>query len=130
MEKAIEEEAMEQARQAERTRNHLNELMAVGYLKTMDFLENVDPESMRFSDAIQVARLHMEAVDKLGSGEEGVREDDWTEEDDAELDEIWEKIQVRKDAEEGAQGPDEQDSESDGSNEDKEDSENPKNNPD
>jgi hypothetical protein len=117
MEEAIKQAAAEQARQAERARNHLNELMAVGYLKTMDFLENVDPESMRFSDAIQVARLHMEAAEKLGSGEEGVREDDWTEEDDAELDEIWKKIQARRDSEEGAQAPDEQDAESDGSGE-------------
>jgi hypothetical protein len=130
MEEAIEEEATEQARQAEQARNHLNELMAVGYLKTMDFLENVDPESMRFSDAVQVIRLHMEAVEKLGTGEEGMREDDWTEEDDAELAEIWKKIQAKRDSEEGAQGPDEEDSELDGSDEDKEDSENPKNNPD
>ena len=130
MEEAIEQAAAEQARQAERARYHLNDLLTNYHAKTMDFLEQMDPADMRFSDAVQVARLHIEHVDKFGSGEEGVREDDWTEEDDAELDEIWEKIQVRKDAEEGAQGPDEQDSESDGSNEDKEDSENPKNNPD
>jgi hypothetical protein len=119
MEEAIEQEAAEQARQAERGRNHLNELMAVSYLKTMDFLENVDPESMRFSDAIQVARLHMEAVEKLGSGEEGVREDDWTEEDDAEIERIAKEIKARRNSEEGAQGPDEQVSQSDDSDEDR-----------
>jgi hypothetical protein len=91
----------------------------------MDFMEELDPLSMRFSDAIQVARLHMDAIQTLGSGDDSVREDDWTEEDDAELVEIWKKIQARKDSGEGAQSPDGQDSESDGSEEDKNDSENP-----
>jgi hypothetical protein len=125
MEEAIEQEAAEQARQAERARYHLNELMAVGYLKTMDFLEELDPSTMRFSDTIQVARLHMEAIETLGSGDDGVRGDDWTEQDDAELVEIWKKIHARKDSGEGAQSPDGQDSESDGSEEDKNDPENP-----
>jgi hypothetical protein len=52
-------------------------------------------------------------------------DDDWTEEDDAELVEIWKKIQARKDSGEGAQSPGGQDSESDGSEEDKNDPENP-----
>jgi hypothetical protein len=82
MEKAIEEEAAEQARQAERTRNHLNELMAVGYLRTIEFLEELDPSSMRFSDVAQVIRLHSDAVDKLDSRDEGRQVDDWIEDDD------------------------------------------------
>jgi len=40
-----------------------------------------------------------------------------TEEDDAELTEIWKKIQARRDSEVCAQGPDEQGAESDGSDE-------------
>jgi len=124
MEEAIEQEAAEQARQAERTRNHLSELMAAGYLKTMDFLEQMDPADMRFSDAVQVARLHIEHVDKFGSGEEGVREDDWTEEDDAEIERIAKEIKSRRNSEEGAQSPEEEDSESDDADEvDSEDSE-------
>jgi hypothetical protein len=115
MEEAIQQEAAEQARQAERTRNHLSELMAVGYLKTMDFLEHMDPADMRFSDAVQVARLHIEHVDKFGSGDEGRREDDWTEEDDAEIERIAKEIKSRRNSEEGSQDPDEEDSESDGS---------------
>jgi hypothetical protein len=130
MEKAIEEEAAEQARQAERTRYHLNELLTNFHAKTMDFLEQMDPADMRFSDAVQVARLHIEHVDKFGSGNEGRREDDWTEEDDAKIERIAKEIKSRRNSEEGAQDPEEQDSESDGSGKDKEDSENPKNNPD
>src|SRR5215211_7395559 len=123
MEKAIELAAEEQARQAERTRNHLSELMAVGYLKTMDFLEQMDPADMRFSEAVQVARLHIEHVDKFGSGEEGVREDDWSEED-AEIERIAKEIKSRRNSEEGAQSPEEEDSESDDADEvDSEDSE-------
>jgi hypothetical protein len=82
MEKAIEEEAAEQARQAERARNHLNELMDVGYLRSVEFLEELDPSSMRFSDVAQVIRLHLDAVEKLDSRDEGRQEDDWTETDD------------------------------------------------
>jgi hypothetical protein len=115
MEEAIEQEAAEHARQVERARCHLNELMAVGYLKTMDFLEELDPSSMRFSDTIQVARLHMDAIEKLGSGDEGVREDDWTEEDDAQLERIAKRVKARRNLEDGGQAPDEQNSESDAS---------------
>ena len=67
MEKAIKEEAAEQARQAERARNNLNELMDVGYLRTVEFLEELDPSSMRFSDVAQVIRLHIDAIVKLNS---------------------------------------------------------------
>src|SRR5215210_8407527 len=65
MEKAIEEEAAEQARQAERQRNRLNELMALGYAQAMEYLEELDPSTMRFSDVAQVIRLHMDAIVKL-----------------------------------------------------------------
>jgi hypothetical protein len=117
MEEAIQQEAAEQARQAERARNHLNEILTIAYTKSMDFMDELDPETMRFSDAIQVARLHLDAIQTLGSGDDGVREDDWPEEDDAELVEIWKKIQARKDSGEGEQAPDAQDAESDGSDE-------------
>jgi len=46
-------------------------------------------------------------------------EDDWTEEDDAELERIVREIEARRDLEEGAQDPDEQESESDDSDEDR-----------
>jgi hypothetical protein len=119
VEKAVEEEAAEQARQAERIRGNLNELMAVGHLKTMEFLEELDPSSMRFSDVAQVIRLHIDAIEKLGTGEEGGREDDWTEEDDEELERIAKEVKARRDSEEGAQSPDDKDSESDGPDEDR-----------
>jgi hypothetical protein len=69
------------------------------------------------SDAIQVARLHMDYLKAFPVQPEPSSEDDWTEEDDAELVEIWRKILARRNSEEGAQSPDEVDSESKGSDE-------------
>jgi len=123
MEKVLAEEAAEQARQAERTRNNLNELMAVGHLKVMEYLEELDPATMRFSDVAQVIRLHMDAIEKLGLGEEGKPEDDWTEEDDAEIERIAKEIKAKRNSEQSTQSPEDSD-------EDKEGSENPENNPD
>jgi len=82
MEKAVEEVAAEQARQAERARNHVNKLMDVGYLRTVEFLEELDPSSMRFSDVAQVIRLHLDAVVKLDSRDKSRQVDDWIEDDD------------------------------------------------
>ena len=96
MEKAIEEEAAEQARQAERTRYHLNELLTNFHAKTMDFLEQMDPADMRFSDAVQVARLHIEHVDKFGTADEERDQDTWTEEDDEFLNEAAERVKQRR----------------------------------
>ena len=125
MEKAVQEEAAEQARQAERIRNNLNELMAVGHEKVMEYLEELDPATMRFSDVVQAIRLHMDAIEKLGLSEEGKPEDDWTEEDDAEAERIAKEIRARRASEDRAQGPDEEALESDdsdeGSSEDSED---------
>jgi hypothetical protein len=100
MEKAIEAEAAEQARQAERQRNRLNEMMALGYAQAMEYLEELEPSTMRFSDVAQVIRLHMDAILKLDSRDDRVREADWTEEDDAEFADIIEEIDELEDSEE------------------------------
>jgi hypothetical protein len=96
MEKAVEVEAAEQARQAERARYHLNELLMNYHAKTMDFLEQMDPADMRFSDAVQVARLHIEHVDKFGTGDEAKAEDEWTEDDDEFLNQAAERVRQRR----------------------------------
>jgi hypothetical protein len=124
MEKAIEEEAAEQARQAERTRYHLNELLTNYHAKTMDFLEQMDPADMRFSDAVAVTRLYIEYVDKFGSGDEDKQGETWTEDDDEFLNKAAERVKQRRMARDNG-GAD-----VDEPNEDQEDSENPKNSPD
>jgi hypothetical protein len=46
-------------------------------------------------------------------------DDDWTEEDDAELERIAKRVKARRNLEEGGQAPDEVDAESVGSDEDR-----------
>jgi hypothetical protein len=124
MEKALEEEAAEQARQAERARYHLNELLTNYHAKTMDYLEQMDAADMRFSDAVAVTRLYIEYVDKFGTGDEAKTEDEWTEDDDEFLNKAAERVKQRRMARDNG-GAD-----VDEPNEDQEDSENPKNSPD
>ena len=113
----IEEEAARQAREIEKARYRCNELLTIGYEQAMEWLEEMDASQMRMSDAIQVARLHIDYLKAFPVQPEPSHDDDWTEEDDAELVEIWKKIQARNDSGEGAQSPDDQDAESDGSDE-------------
>jgi hypothetical protein len=124
MEKAVEEEAAEQARQAERARYHLNELLTNFHAKTMDYLEQMDAADMRFSDAVAVTRLYIEYVDKFGSGDEDKQGETWTEDDDEFLNKAAERVKQRRMARDNG-GAD-----VDEPNEDQEGSENPENNPD
>ena len=129
-ERAIEEEAGRQAREVEKARYRCNELLTLGYERAIAFLEDAQPSDLRFQDVSNVIRLHMDYLKSFPVQPEPSHDDDWTEEDDAELVEIWKKIQARKDSGEDAQSPDEQNAESVGSDEDKEDSEKLEDNPD
>ena len=122
-EKAIEEEAARRAREVEKVRGQCNELLMNGHLRVMEWLEELDVSQMRMSEAVQFIRLQLD-VAKSFAVEPEPSHDDWTEEDDAELEEMWKRIQARRNSEEGAQGSDEEESESDDSDEDRsEDSE-------
>jgi hypothetical protein len=112
-ERAVEEEAARQAREVEKARGRMNELLTLGYERAMEWLEDMDASQMRMSDAIQVARLHMDFLKTFDVEPEPSHDDDWTEEDDAELERIAKRVKARRDLEEGGQGPDEQHSESD-----------------
>src|ERR687898_966851 len=59
-ERVIEEEAARQAREIEKTRYRYNELMTIGYEQAMEWLGEMDASQMRRSDAIPVARLHID----------------------------------------------------------------------
>jgi hypothetical protein len=118
-ERAIAEEAGRQAREVEKARYRCNELLTLGYERAIAFLEDAQPSDLRFQDVSNVIRLHMDYLKAFGVQPEPSHDDDWTEEDDAELVEIWKKIQARKDSGEGAQRPDEQDAESDDSDEER-----------
>src|SRR5215212_2618510 len=116
-EQAISEEAARQAREVEKLRGRYNELMTLGYVRAMEWFEEMDASQMRMSDVIQVARLHMDYLKAFPVQPEPRHEDDWTEEDEAAAERIWKRIVAKRDSEEGAQAPDEEVSESDGSDE-------------
>jgi hypothetical protein len=111
----IEEEAERQAREIEKTRGRMNELMTVAYHRAMECLEDDDWVSryVRFSDVLNTTRLHLDALKTLDVDRESTVEDDWTEEDEAAIDEIVKEIDAQMDLEH----PDEEE-------EDEEDSEN------
>jgi hypothetical protein len=117
-ERAIEEEAGRQAREVEKARYRQNELLTLGYERTIEWLGEMDASQMRMSDAIQVARLHMDFLKNFDVQPEPRDEDRWSEEDDAKLEQIAKRVKARRNLEESRQAPDEQDSESDGSGED------------
>jgi hypothetical protein len=118
-ERAMEEEAGRQAREVEKARYRCNELLTLGYERAMEWLEDMDASQMRMSDTIQVARLQMDFLKAFGVEPEPSHDDDWTEEDDAELERIAKRVKARRNLEEGGQAPDEEDAESVGSDEDR-----------
>jgi hypothetical protein len=124
MEDAIYAEAKKQSRVQERMRGNLSEQLINYHQKVMDFLEEVDPSGMRFSDAVAVTRLYIEHIDKFGAGDEAKAEDTWTEDDDEFLNKAAERVKQRRMARDNG-GAD-----VDEPNEDQEGSENPENNPD
>lgn len=67
MEKVIEEEAAKQARQAERVRGRFNELRAITYERAITYLEDDSfVEQLRPADVVQILRVHLETIQKLG----------------------------------------------------------------
>src|SRR5919112_6281577 len=63
-ERVIEEEAERQAREVEKVRGRMNELLTVAYMQAMEALEDEDwvRDNPRSSDAIRIIGLHMDPV--------------------------------------------------------------------
>jgi hypothetical protein len=116
-ERAIEEEAGWQAREVEKARYRCNELLTLGYERAIAFLEDAQPSDLRFQDVSNVIRLHMDYLKAFAVQPEPSHDDDWTEEDDAELERIAKRVKARRNLEEGAQNPDEEDPKLHGSDE-------------
>src|SRR5215213_7071374 len=91
-ERAIEEEATRQAREVEKARGRSNELLTLGYVRAMEWFEEMDASQMRMSDVIQVARLHMDYLKAFPVQPEPRHEDDWTEEDEAAAERIVKEV--------------------------------------
>jgi len=100
-ERAVEEEAAQQAREVEKTRGRMNELLTVAYDRAMECLEDEDwvSRNLRASDVIQIMRLHMDYVKTFEVDRESGAEDEWTEEDDAEFDQIIKEVDALSDPE-------------------------------
>jgi hypothetical protein len=94
MEKAIQQEAEEQARQAERMRGRYNELLTRNYEEAIEYMESGDFRSqMRPRDVIDIIKLHFEAVERQGGFDPPEQDTDLTEEELAELDRILDDIE-------------------------------------
>jgi hypothetical protein len=115
-ERGVGEEAERQGALAERNRNRFNELMTLGYERAMECLEDEDwvSRNLRSSDVLNITRLHLDALKAFEVEREPKAEGDWTEEDDAELDQIIKEVDTLTDlkySEEEEEKGDEEDSE-------------------
>jgi hypothetical protein len=91
--RAVEEEAARQAREVEKVRGRYNELMTLVAERAIESLEDEDwvCRNLRASDVVQIIRLHLDAEKAFGLREPRI-EDDWTVEDEAEMDDIIDRI--------------------------------------
>ena len=89
MERAIEQEAENLARQAERSRGRMFELLTIAYDRAYQWLTDAEwaNRNLRPQDVIQIIKLHIEASKEFSHLTEGAEPsaDDWTEEDDKEF---------------------------------------------
>ena len=98
-ERAIEEEAARQAREVERARGRTNELLTLTYERAAEWLETAQPSDLRAQDVIKIIGLHMDYVKAFDVDREPGSEDDWTEEDEAEIADIIKEVDELRDLE-------------------------------
>jgi hypothetical protein len=108
MEEAIREEAAHQARQVEQVRGRFNELMAITYERAIAYLEDDFATQLRPADVVQILKLHLETVHKLGDSEHEAAGSsapvDWSEDEQRELDRILDEIDAEKAQEQSEEG--------------------------
>src|SRR5215218_5774056 len=84
-ERAVEEAAARQAREVEEARGRYNELMTLGYERAVEWLEDdAQRKELRAQDVLAIIRLYMDDQKVFGVKDPRA-EDDWTEEDEAEV---------------------------------------------
>ena len=118
IEKAIEEEAERQAREAEQTRYRYHELMTLGYVQAAEWLENVQPSDLRMQDVLKIIGLHLDAVKAFEVDRESKNEDDWSEEDLAAGEQIVKEIEAQPYLEHPELGEEDKEGSEEGSGED------------
>src|SRR5215208_5070556 len=92
-ERVIEEEAVRQAREIEKTRYRYYELMTMAYVQAMEWLENAQRSDLRGQDVLKIIGLHMDAVKAFEVDRASTDEDDWSEEDLAAGEQIIKEIE-------------------------------------
>jgi hypothetical protein len=110
-EAAIKEEAKRQARTVEQVRGRFNELLCLTYERAIEYLEDEDfLKQLRPADVVQILKLHLETVHKLGDSEPeaagGSATVDWSEDEQRELDAILDEIDAEEALEERESGSD------------------------
>jgi hypothetical protein len=106
-ERAVKEEAARQAREIEQARGRYNELMTLGYVRAAEWLENAQTSDLRAQDVISIIKLYMDDQKAFGLEPEPRDEDDWTEEDEAEVEWIVREIDEISDSEENQEDSEE-----------------------
>src|SRR5918997_5817178 len=110
MEKVIQQQAEEQARQLEMMRGRFSELMTIAYDRAIDYLEGEDfVQQMRPQDVINIMKLHFEVTQKMGDTNTQRTDSmvDWSEDEQRELDAIIDEIDAEEAHEEREAGSDE-----------------------
>jgi hypothetical protein len=114
-ERVIVEEAARQAREVERTRYRLNELLTVAHHRAMEVLEDDFwvRDNLRASDVIRIIVGHVDYLKTFDTEPESRDVDDW-EEDDAAIEQIIKEVDALADLE----GPEDEERSGEGSGED------------
>jgi hypothetical protein len=110
MEKVIQQQAEEQARQVDRIRGRFNELMTVAYERAIEYLESEDfVRQMRPQDVINIMKLHLEVIQKLEDTHTQSTDSvvDLSEDEQRELDRIVGEIESEEAQEEPEEGSEE-----------------------
>ena len=109
IEKVIQQQAEEQARQLERMRGRFSEMMTLAYSEAIDFLEGGDfVQQMRPQDVINIMKLHFEVTQKMGDANTQSTDSvvDWSEDEQRELDAILDELDAEEALEEREAGLD------------------------
>jgi hypothetical protein len=117
MEEAVREEAARQARQVEQIRGRFYELMAITYERAITYLEDDSfVEQLRPADVVQILRVHLETIQKLGDPASHAADSvvDLSEDELRELDRIVDEIESENAQEESSEDGEEGSEEAEG----------------
>jgi hypothetical protein len=101
-ERGIEAEAEQQGVLAERNRNRMNEMLTLSYERATQWFEHTQPSDLRAQDVLAIVRLHMDYLKAFEATETHREEVTWTEEDDAELEQVIREIEAEGKPKEGS----------------------------